>query len=124
MTERSNLLTEPIEPFQTIWKCHHCELNFNTDKGREIFIGKAYTTISQQGPEKESSSFLVKEPPLTITPTQMSAREGEIDAVIPEEIIDCEVKTEVLHKCDDCDFRTHVETEMMNHTQIKHKYPT
>ena len=54
----------------------------------------------------------------------MSARDEEIEAVIPEQIIDCGVKPEGLHKCDGCDFKTHIETEIMNHTQIKHIYPT
>ena len=54
------------------------------------------------------------------TPIKLYAREEEVDAVIPEEIIDCRVKTEGLHKCEDCDFRTQVETKMLNHTQIDH----
>ena len=61
------------------------ELNFKTDKGLQIHISKAYKTISQKSPEKERSSFLVKEHTLTITPIKLSAREEEIDAVIPEE---------------------------------------
>ena len=60
--------TDPTKPFEFILKCNHSELNFKTDKGLEIHIGKPYKTISQQSPEKEHSSFLVKEPTFTITP--------------------------------------------------------
>ena len=78
-----------------------------------------------QTPEKERSSFNVEEPTLTLTPLNVSSRKGEIDTVEPEEIIDCEVKkTDGINKCDDCDFQTDVETEMENHTQIKHIDPT
>ena len=118
MTEKSNLLTERTKPFEPILKWNHCEQNCKTDKGMEIHIGKAYKTISLQSPEKEHISFLVNEPTLTITP-----RENKIETVIPEEIIDCSVKTEGLHNSGDCDFRTNVETEMMNLTQIKYKDP-
>ena len=40
---------------------------------------------------------------------------------LSEKIIDCEVKqTEGIYKCYDCDFRSHVETELKNHTKINH----
>ena len=91
-------------------ECYHCELNVKTDKVVEIHIGKAYKTIY-------TKLLLVKEPTLTVTPIKLSGREEEIDAVIPEEIIDCGFKTEGLHECDDSDFRNYVEKEMTNHTE-------
>ena len=119
VTGKSNLPTEPTKPIEPILKWNHCEQNCKTDKGMEIHIGKAYKTISLQSPEKEHISFPVNEPTLTITP-----RENKIETVIPEDIIDCSVKTEGLHNSGDCDLRTNVETEMMNHIQIKHTDPT
>ena len=125
VTEKVSLNPEPTKPDVPSFKCNHCELDFKTDKGLKIHIGNAHKTPSLQTPEKERSSFSVEEPTLTLTPLNVSARKGEIDMVEPEEIIDCEVKkTEGIYKCDDCDFQTDVETEMKNHTQIKHIDPT
>ena len=45
VTEKSNLLTAPTTPLETILTCKPYELSFSTDKGLEVHIGKAHSKV-------------------------------------------------------------------------------
>ena len=80
-----------ISSKETIFKCKHCEVNFKTDKGLKIHVGKAHKSVLLPTPEKERSDFTMEEPPLALTPDKVARGEEEVEDT-PVILEDCELK--------------------------------
>ena len=70
-----------------MFTCNHCDVEFKTDKGLKIHIGKAHKSTSLDTPEKTRSFSVSEEPKLILTPSKESVREEEVD--VDENIVTC-----------------------------------
>ena len=104
-------VTEVTE--STSFKCAECDMQFGTEKGLKIHIGRAHKLLSASTPEKERRDSVIEESPLTLTPV-IGIREessGKVDTEELESMLTNEV-------CDDVSRNSNLDRSV-NDPEIK-----